>query len=311
MPEGQCQLCGVDSILKLRHILPAFAYRWLRETSGNGHMRSASSPNQRVQDGLKRYWLCASCEGVLSESETRFASDMFYPYTEGASSRIVYGEWMLRFCVSVSWRVLKFHREESALRDYDSEAVERIDKALDVWKDFLLHRQPTPASYQQHMLPLGPIESASKPGNLPTNINRYMMRTIDMDLVKSPTTNFVYSKLGRFLILGFIREDHPNRWQGTKINVKTGVVEPRNYSLPNQFLQYINSRAHHIAKQQTQLSERQRQKIDKAFQSNKGRLANSDQLLAMQSDIRMFGEAAFKDSRSSEPTHEEHNEKDQ
>ncbi len=311
MPKGQCLLCAAESDLQLSHVLPAFVFRWMRESSGNGYIRNSSSLNKRVQDGLKRRWLCASCEAVLSESETRFASDLFYPYTEGKSSRIVYGDWMLRFCVSVSWRVLKLHREEAPLTGYDPEAIERIDKALNVWKDFLLRRRPHPATFQQHLLPLGPIESASEPGNLATNINRYVMRTTDMDLVRSPKTNFVYSKLGRFIILGFIREDHLNRWQGTKINVKTGVVEPRNYELPNQFLKYINSRARHITEQQSQLSERQRKKIDKAFQSNKERLVNSDQFLAMQSDMKMFGEAAFKDSFSLGPTHKAQDDKDQ
>jgi hypothetical protein len=311
MPEGQCRLCGVDSIIKFSHILPAFAYRWLRETSGNGYMRSTASPNQRMQDGLKRYWLCASCEGILSESETRFANDMFYPYTKGASSRIVYGDWMLRFCISVSWRVLKLHRVEGQLKGYDSEAIERIDKALEVWKDCLLHRRADPASFQQHMLPLGPIVFASELRNLPTNINRYMMRTIDMDLVKSPTTNFVYSKLGRFMILGFIREDQPSHWQGTKIHIKNGVVEPSNYVLPDKFLKYISSRAIYITEQQNRLSDRQRKKIDSAFQSSKERLANSDQLLAMQSDMKMFGEASFKENLISEELREGTDDKNQ
>ena len=299
MPNGKCRLCGVESTLQLSHIFPAFITRWLRESSGNGHMRNSSSPNKRVQDGLKRYWLCKSCEGLLGRSETDFATQLFYPYTKCESARIIYGEWLLRFCVSVSWRVLQLNKEEAPLTGYEPEALERIDKALNVWKDFLLGQRPHPGSFQQHLLPLGPIESASEPGDLPTNINRYLMRTIDMDLVRGRTTNFVYSKLGRFIILGFIREDHPNRWQGTKISVKTGRVEPSDYILPQQFLEYLNSRAHHMAEQQSKVTLRQRKKIDEAFQANSERLMSSDQFVAIQSDMWMFGDAAFGTRRSS------------
>lgn len=296
MPRDQCRLCGAESLLQLSHIVPAFVFRWLRESSGNGHLRNSSSPNMRVQDGLKRYWLCASCEDLFSKTETRFATDLFYPYLEGKSSRIVYGDWLLHFCVSVSWRVLRLHREESPLKGYDSQALQRIDEALDVWKTFLLLRRSDLDSFQQHILPMDLISSVSKPDKLPTNINRYMMRTIDMDLVRSPQKNFVYTKLGRFIILGFIREGHPNQWKGTKIHVNKGVIGPRNYVLPLQFLKYTNSRATYISAQQSQISDRQRKKIDTAFEYNKERLANSDQLLAMQADLMMFGEAAFKNT---------------
>ena len=106
MPKGQCRLCDAESDLHLSHIVPAFAYRWLRESSGNGHLRSGSSPNQRVQDGPKRYWLCTICEGMLSRSETSFATKLFFPYTDDEATLFIYGEWLLQFCVSVSWRVL-------------------------------------------------------------------------------------------------------------------------------------------------------------------------------------------------------------
>ena len=57
-PPGQCRLCGAVSELQESHVLPAFIYRWLRDTSANGHMRSGEMPNKRIQDGHKRYWLC-------------------------------------------------------------------------------------------------------------------------------------------------------------------------------------------------------------------------------------------------------------
>lgn len=294
MPQGQCRLCGGESDLQLSHILPAFVFRWLRESSGNGHMRNGSSPNQRVQDGVKRHWLCTSCEGLLSCSETAFATKLFYPYTGGESTQIIYGEWLLRFCVSVSWRVLQFHKEQTSLKGYEPDAVARIAEAEATWKAFLLGQRPHPGHFEQHLVPFGAIESISnRSENLSPNINRYLMRTVDMDLCRGETTNFVYSKLGRFVILGFIREDHLSRWQGTKVHVKTGRIEPRQYTMPRGVFEYLNSRARLEAGLLSGVSLRQSEKIGQAFRANIDKFVDSDQFVAMQNDVRMFGDVAF------------------
>lgn len=303
MPKGQCRLCAGESDLQLSHILPAFVFRWLRESSGNGHLRSGSSPNQRVQDGLKRHWLCSPCEGMLGRSETDFAAKLFYPYTSDGSSRIIYGEWLLHFCVSVSWRVLQFFKEETSLKCYEPEAVTRIAQAEATWKAFLLGQRPHPGPFQQHVLPFDAIESIStKTRDLSSNLNRYLMRTVDMDLCRSETTNFVYSKLGRFVILGFIREDRPTQWQGTKIHVKTGQIEPRKYTLPRQFFNYINARARRTAELLSGVSSRQAEKLDQTFRANIEEYIGSDEFVAMHNDVRMFGDAAFTPENPKQPS---------
>jgi len=65
MPRGQCRLCQADADLQLSHILPAFVFRWLRESAGGNPIRNTSTPNLRVQDGLKRYWLCSLLRRVV------------------------------------------------------------------------------------------------------------------------------------------------------------------------------------------------------------------------------------------------------
>jgi hypothetical protein len=46
MPKGRCRLCYAESELQLSHILPAFAIRWLRDSSGTGHVRRSDSPKE-------------------------------------------------------------------------------------------------------------------------------------------------------------------------------------------------------------------------------------------------------------------------
>lgn len=301
MPEGSCKLCDVKTDLQLSHVLPAFVFRWMRETSGNGHLRSGETPNRRVQDGFKRYWLCTACEILFSRTETAFANQLFHPYFRGEFSRFVYGDWLMHFCVSVSWRVLNFYRDATGLQQYEVEGIRRIDSAEKSWKAFLLGKAPHPGLFEQHLLPFDAIESISTArDDLSPNLNRYLMRTVDMDLCRGARNIYVYAKLGRLVLLGFVHEDHREQWQGTKVHVRHGIIEPRKYTLPRAFFEYLNDRARKTAELLARISERQSEKIDQSFHSNLTKYIGSDECEAMQNDLRMFGDAAFTRARKSE-----------
>ena len=291
MPIEQCRLCQTDSELQLSHILPAFAYRWLRESSGNGHIRNSLEPNKRVQDGLKRYWLCASCEELFSRSETAFAGRLFHQYLAASGGVIRYSEWLLRFCTSVSWRVLRFYKDEGYLNNLEPDALGRVLEAEIVWREFLLGQRRHPGIFQQHLLPVDKISSAS--ADLVPNINRYLMRAIDMDFCRGSHSIFTYSKLGRFIILGFVHEPNLDHWKGTKVHATHGFVEPRKYVVPQALAGYLNEKATKIRDALDSVSERQKEKIDEAFRSNIDRYIGSDAFTAMNADVDLFGEEAF------------------
>lgn len=293
MSESLCRLCNAQATLQHSHILPAFVFRWMRESSGGGYLRLGMTPNRRVQDGLKQHWLCMDCEELFSRAETDFAKKVFYPYTNGSSSRITYGEWLLRFCVSVSWRVLQFYKEKISLNNFGADEISRITEAEAAWKAFLLAQRQHPGSFRQHLLPLDAIQSITFRQDLSPNLNRYLMRTTDMDLCEGKTASFVYSKLGRFVILGFIRQDRPNQWQGSRVQLRTGLIEPRKYTINGGFWDYLNVRARFVADLQSSISPRQIQKSDEARRANLESYVGSDEFLALLNDLSMFGEAAF------------------
>lgn len=291
MPQGYCRLCGNSDDLQLSHILPAFVFRWMRDSSGSGHIRMASAPNQRVQDGLKRHWLCIACESLFSRSESAFATQLFHPYTIASGGRFRYTSWLLYFCVSVSWRVLRFYRDEIGLKDWTPEALARVSEAEGVWREFLLGRRPHPGAFRQHLLPMDRVQSATGP--LANNINRYFMRAVDMDICRGNESIFVYAKIGRFIIMGFIQERNPTRWRGTKVHGTAGVIEPRKYVLPHAFGEYLNDKATRMSRALARVSDRQQQKIDGALRANADKFVGSDAFAAMQADIEMFGHEAF------------------
>lgn len=291
MPTGTCRLCKREAELQLSHVVPAFVFRWLRESSGNGHMRTTASPNLRVQDGPQKHWLCLECEARLGRSETTFATDLFHPYLAESGRRFRYGPSLLRFCVSVSWRNLLIQLEHLKEQDFTAQERSWIAQAELTWRQFLLEESSHPGSFRQFMLPLDRIESARR--DLPPNINRYLMRAIDIDLCHGGQSLFTYTKLGRFVILGFINEPNPGHWVGGRVAANEGTIEPRHYTLPAPFGSYLMEKAGRVREAMQGVSLRQSAKIEQAFRANADQIVGSDFFEAMQADVEMFGSAAF------------------
>jgi len=291
MPIGLCRLCGVESNLQLSHVVPAFVFRWLRETSGNSHIRSAAAPNVRVQDGPQKHWLCLECERRLGRSEQAFATELFHPYVASSGRRLRYGPWLLKFCASISWRTLLLQLDNLREGELSAEQYRWIAEAELSWRKFLLDQTPNPGRHRQFLLPFDRIESTSM--DLSPNINRYLMRAIDVDLCHGGDSIFTYSKLGRFMIIGFINEPSPHQWVGGRVGGGVGFIEPRNFVLPAPFGEYVNGKAMRARDAMRGMSERQASRIEQSFRENSERLVGSDYFAAMVADVEMFGSDAF------------------
>jgi hypothetical protein len=129
---------------------------------------------------------------------------------------------------------------------------------------------------------------------MPPNINRYILRSVDIDVVWGGNSAFVYSKLGRFVVLGFIEMPRPRQWVGTKVHVKHGVVGPSSYTLPVQFGEYLMDKAKRAADVQGKLSEKQNRKIEESYRNDLDRATISESFRAMSEDVRLFGSKAFR-----------------
>jgi len=275
------------------HIIPSFVFKWLKESSGTGFIRFGRSPNLRVQDGPTYYLLCSDCEELFNASETQFANSIFHPCNEGKIVSVFYGDWMLKFAVSVSWRVLNFIIDDTNLSSFPQGLKEQAFNALSHWKSFLLSQAPHPAQFEQHMLPLGSVKSFNSI-KMPTNINRYFLRAVDTDVVSDGNKNaFVYSKMGRIVLVGFIQISHPERWKGTKLHLRKGILGTGHYSLPSNFGDYLIKRARDLKKYQSSLSQEQKQKIAESYAKEKEKGINSESFKAMEHDANLFGREAI------------------
>jgi hypothetical protein len=287
---NQCALCLDYAPLRESHVLPAFVFRWLRERAPTGHIRHSGTPNLRVQDGLKKAWLCDNCEARFCRNETLFATKLFHPWLSG-QQRVSYTDWLLKFCISVSWRVLKHCKGLNANHVYTDEQEHLAWQAETTWRKFLLDQASHPGRFEQHFLILDNIESTDIP-NLPNNINRYLTGAIEMDIVGSGRTMMTYAKLGRFCIFGVIQRG-PDKWDGTKIHVKQGLLKPGSFTVPRGLIALFTDKASHAASAYEQISDLQQAKIDAAVMKNIDKLIESDQFAAMMADAKMFGESAI------------------
>ena len=265
----------------------------MRETSATGHIRSGQNPRIRAQDGLKVPLLCEGCEQRFSILEREFANKIFYPMQRENVLEVAYARWFLKFCVSISWRVLTFGVQRHHLVHLSEAQHLRISNALAVWAQFLLDEVVHPGEFEQRLVLLGAIGTASRNCDRPLNVNTYFLRSVGIDVVTSENTTFTHAKLGPFVLLGLV--DVRERWEGTKINANAGVVGSKSYKLPEALYAYWSEQAKRHANIYEQIPKAQHEKITAEVRRNPKRFRESETFKAMEHDISIFGIKAFRE----------------
>jgi hypothetical protein len=106
--KSKCKLCHHNKELKESHVIPSFVGKWLKKTSATGYLTAVDTEgsSERSQDLYKTQLLCNECEGIISQHERYFATNIFYPFKNGSLDSININEHISKFAVSVSLRVL-------------------------------------------------------------------------------------------------------------------------------------------------------------------------------------------------------------
>jgi hypothetical protein len=119
------------------------------------------------------------------------------------------------------------------------------------------------------------------------------MRAVDMDICRGSKIIFTFAKLGRFVILGIVRDSPLTEFKGTLVHPVQGVIRPRTYDLPHALIQYLNSKAQTMGQALASMSDRQLQNVETTFRASVDRFVGSDAFNAMNADVEMFGDDAF------------------
>lgn len=295
-----CRLCGQKKELVESHIIPSFIYRWLKESSVTGHIRYGESKNKRIQDGTKTYLLCRDCEQLFGNWENIFANRIFLPLNEGKITD-TYGPWLLKFSVSISWRVLTYFKECLDLNHFSENLLKSVDNALNIWQEFLLDKRQHPYNCEQHILLFRGFNTDRHDSKLPSNFNQYISRSIDIDAVCSKTQPcaYIYVKMCRVLLIGFIEMNHRDRWRGTKIHVNKGTLEIKRYRMPSFIRDFMFHKSRRLQNINKEMSTRQWDKISKDYQKNFDKYPHSEMFNAITYDFMLFGDDAFADKNKS------------
>jgi hypothetical protein len=282
---NECALCGCTSTLLDSHIVPAFLFRWLKKTGGP--IRSAFSPNVRVQDGTTMKLLGACCEARLNSYETPFSSNIFYPFVDRTLVPLDYSKWLLKFCVSISWRVLLHAKLTNKLSKFPVEDLAAVDLALNRWKSFLLDEVANPGRHSLHLFPFIPIRH-SAPHQVPVTFNRYLLRQIETGTVNTSHSAFSFAKIGPFVVLGFVRPPE-KLWRETTVHVNGGLFPLRRYVVPNEVLALLVGSAQTAAQLRGKISDNQKAKIAESVKAALQSGSAPGWLEAYQYDQELFG----------------------
>jgi hypothetical protein len=287
--ERPCALCAVVfEPEEQSHIVSAFVYRWLKESSATGFMRFLPKINQRTQDGIKDYFLCPACEDRLSGYEDMFSKKIFYPYVRDDSVSVDYGEYLLKFAVGASWRLLAYGIEKRGLAHFRGRHSRAVDDTLKTWQDYLLDRADDVGLHEIHLLPLSGIVDHNA-DHVPAGINRYLRRCVEINVGVSDAEAFTYCKLGPMILIGLIEYPDLDHWQNTKI-AKKGRFGPGDFVAPGQYKNFIFERCQRMFELQRNISGRQRAAIEESYGKDIDRWKDSDTydatLLDMQLQIR-------------------------
>lgn len=244
--------------------------------------------NSPVQDGLKLPWLCSNCEKLFSQFEKYFADNVFYPLHNGQNS-VTYNSNLLKYAVSIAWRVLNYQIENNQTEHLNQSLLTTSTNALSTWHDFLFNKTNSLGEHEVHFYNF--LVDIITPGNnLPANIHRYLHRAVGFDLKANSTVAFIYIKLPGIIIIAYIKPfPYSEELQKTKICINKGKIEPINGDFPQALWDIIIDEAVKTEMLQNSISQKQQEKINKRYQNNPPKSANSETIKAISKDVKLFG----------------------
>ena len=269
MCESGCRLCGSKAELRSSHIIPRFAIQWLKDTTPTGYIRG-HQVNRRLQDARTVPLLCESCEQACSRNERIFAERVFRPYLYESCREFDYGEWLLRFAVSLAWRTVAAGPRLSD--DHPLEQQTALARAMRAWKRYVLNQSPNPGPYSHHMFLGNEVNFGDDPP--PEGFYSYLLRSCDTTLIVGDRDLLSYTKLGPILFASYIIPAKPVGWHGTKLSL-TGRITQKQTLANDGFTSFL-ARRRDEAMADRQISDRQVERMRRDLLKNREQALSSD-----------------------------------
>jgi len=277
---GECRLCGETRELQNSHIIPRFVIRWMKKTGATPFLRKAVDPDTRIQDHHEKL-LCEDCEQIFSDWEGKFAARVFYPYVRSQKDEFEYDEWLYKFALSVSWRLLV--SELAVWHENEHFKNEVVEERLETWEEILLgEKSVSEDPSQHHIFFAGELDLVSSDPEAPEGFELYMQRNLDGTSVYGEDHIHTYFKFPRILFFSTITPSDPGGFTGTRIE-EIGVIE-QPQELGELWGSFLFSRAERFG--QVSMSESEKEKVQDRILEDPERFAESDYLEAQLAEMR-------------------------
>jgi hypothetical protein len=237
-----CALCQKNRPLKESHIIPKFFGRELKKRSNSQTLVYGINPekNPKPQDITKVYLLCEECEGRFSKYENAFRNNVI-PANQSLLVPIIYGDWLHKFAVSISWRVLTYLKYAPAYSEHEVKSKELVkffqpliadahgeaDTALETWRLYLLDKRTDLGHYNQYFLLLNgknfPYEYCNTAAFSLFQLNGFIATVAIM---------------GPVIVLGVIKNSSGLKWNDTEIHPTTGQIGITQ-TIPSSFADWL------------------------------------------------------------------------
>lgn len=268
---GICKLCLENKELRESHIIPDFTGKWIKNTSVTGKLRSSDSVNKRIQNLIKVKLLCDDCESIFQKYEKYFSENIFKPFLNFYTPKFKYDEKLIKFIVSLSWRILIFSMPKVNWKsDEHKIAAEKSEK---VWRAFL-YKNKDIGNYEQHLFLLRFVRGAPKISGTTVDINWYFFRSVDGTIVQNIQEAFTYVKIPGFVIISPLYEIQFNHLKNTKINFN-GIIDFDKQHIDNSIFTYLVQCSDEALSPLKNLIPKQWEKIESSYKKNEKNIFNS------------------------------------
>ena len=250
--KGKCKLCRRDRELLMSHVIPRFTRKRAKATSvvDNPRFYTAEGGEFRKleQDLPKRTWLCHACEQLLSQSEKRFAEDVYQRVMTGQAVSVKsHDEYVHKFLVSMAWRTWHWYHEQKDNSFSKALNLDRLSEAEDVWRAYLLGTRSDVGEFKQHMLfQTGPAADPS--GRAVGMHGYYWARGSNLDILgvggTRETILMCYSKIPKIAMFGIVEKEMSGDWTGTLVEPGSGDTwSSQKAIVPKQLSQYFREQS--------------------------------------------------------------------
>jgi hypothetical protein len=248
--------------------------------TGSKYLRIAGTPNVRRQDGPREELLCADCENRFARDERFFAKRIFYPFLVNPSQAIPYNAFLIRFLLSVTWRILvsKIYGKRPT-KTFEKE----LSEAQEEWRLFLLGPGDLQKYDRVHLFITDILADPIQPVR---RLNQYLARGVDGSIAASKRDCAVYAKFARFVVWAEITQFDQELWQNTRIVNGTGVLSTPQSIRDGRVGDFILDRAKGGAELYLRsISKRQQDIISKKFLEEAANLRGGDFWRALEADM--------------------------